>query len=95
MAQLGALCISNLCATKPTTNQQDEAITTSIIHLAQQLNLEVVAEGVETFEQATLLQQHKCDLLQGYYYARPAILENLKLKYTPLVETGIDLQISP
>ena len=78
-----------------TTNQQDEAITTSIIHLAQQLNLEVVAEGVETFEQATLLQQHKCDLLQGYYYARPAILENLKLKYTPLVETGIDLQISP
>ncbi|MEK5768251.1 sensor domain-containing protein [Acinetobacter schindleri] len=77
-----------------TTNQQDEAITTSIIYLAQQLNLEVVAEGVETVEQAILLYQHKCDLLQGYFYARPAILENLQLKYTPLVETGIDLQIS-
>jgi len=48
--------------------------------LAQQLNLEVVAEDVETFEQAILLQQHKCDLLQGYYYAKPAILENLQLK---------------
>ncbi|QZD35124.1 diguanylate cyclase/phosphodiesterase (GGDEF & EAL domains) with PAS/PAC sensor(s) [Acinetobacter lwoffii] len=48
--------------------------------MAQQLNLEVVAEGVETFEQAILLQQHKCDLLQGYYYAKPAILENLQLK---------------
>lgn len=77
-----------------TTNQQDEAITTSIIHLAQQLNLEVVAEGVETVEQVILLYQHKCDLLQGYFYARPAILENLQLKYTPSVETRIDLKIS-
>ncbi|WP_425917650.1 bifunctional diguanylate cyclase/phosphodiesterase [Acinetobacter sp. TSRC1-2] len=67
-----------------TINNQDAAIVQSIIHLAHQLNLEVVAEGVETLKQASLLYQQGCDLLQGYFYAKPAPLTDLKLMYTEL-----------
>ena len=67
-----------------TINDQDAAIVQSIIHLAHQLNLEVVAEGVETLDQASLLYQQNCDLLQGYFYARPAPITDLKLIYMSL-----------
>ena len=67
-----------------TINNQDAAIVQSIIHLAHQLNLEVVAEGVETLKQASLLYQQGCDLLQGYFYAKPAPITDLKLIYTAL-----------
>lgn len=48
------------------------AITTSIIALAKALRKQVVAEGVETEEQLLFLREHKCDLIQGYYYS-PAL----------------------
>src|SRR5690606_24822308 len=67
-----------------TINNHDAAIVQSIIHLAHQLNLEVVAEGVETLKQASLLYQQGCDLLQGYFYAKPAPITDLKLIYTAL-----------
>lgn len=66
------------------SNHQDAALVKSIIQLAHQLNLEVVAEGVETLEQARLLHQQSCDLLQGYFYARPAPMTDLKLTYMSL-----------
>jgi diguanylate cyclase (GGDEF)-like protein len=47
------------------------AIVTAIIAMAHALSLEVVAEGVETPEQQTLLQRLKCDYLQGYLFSRP------------------------
>lgn len=47
------------------------AISTSIIALAHQLGLEVIAEGVETEEQLAFLVRHGCDAIQGYYYSRP------------------------
>ena len=62
-----------------TESDRDAAIVQSIIHLAHQLNLEVVAEGVETLKQAAFLYQQGCDLLQGYFYARPAPITELKL----------------
>jgi diguanylate cyclase (GGDEF)-like protein/PAS domain S-box-containing protein len=67
-----------------TISVQDAAIVRSIIFLAHQLNLEVVAEGVETLEQAILLYQHDCDLFQGYFYARPAPISDLNSKFLPL-----------
>ena len=68
----------------------NEAITAAIIAMASALNLEVVAEGVETREQMQLLQKRGCPLMQGYYFSRPlpladvsALLFDLQAKGPP------------
>jgi len=52
-------------------NKSDAAITTAIIAMAHSLNLDVVAEGVETEEQLRFLKRHGCDRVQGYLTGRP------------------------
>ncbi|HEV3037401.1 MAG TPA: EAL domain-containing protein [Candidatus Angelobacter sp.] len=47
------------------------AIVRAIVALAQQLGLRVVAEGVETAEELDLLRRLGCDLMQGYFFAKP------------------------
>lgn len=47
------------------------ALTRGIIDLGHSLNMKVIAEGVETKVQLQYLKQHKCDLIQGYYFAQP------------------------
>lgn len=54
-----------------TTSDKDAAIATSIIQLAHNLGLEVVAEGVETEEQLNALDALGCDIAQGFYFSRP------------------------
>jgi diguanylate cyclase (GGDEF)-like protein/PAS domain S-box-containing protein len=49
----------------------DMAIADAIIGMAQGLHLDVIAEGVETAEQAAYLQAHGCRSAQGYYYSVP------------------------
>jgi len=50
---------------------QDTTILTAVIGLARSLNLRVIAEGVETFEELAFLHGQKCDEVQGYYFSRP------------------------
>ena len=50
----------------------DGLIVQTIVGMARNLGLEVIAEGVETIEQRDLLAQHGCTLYQGYLLARPA-----------------------
>jgi diguanylate cyclase (GGDEF)-like protein/PAS domain S-box-containing protein len=49
----------------------DASIVTTVLNMAQSLNLRVVAEGVETPEELAFLQLHRCDEAQGYYFSRP------------------------
>jgi EAL domain-containing protein (putative c-di-GMP-specific phosphodiesterase class I) len=49
------------------------AIAKSVIVMAKALRKKVVAEGVETAEQLAFLREYGCDLVQGYYYARPLV----------------------
>jgi diguanylate cyclase (GGDEF)-like protein len=49
----------------------DSAVVTAILAMAHNLDLEVVAEGVETPAQADLLRGHGCAIAQGYLYGRP------------------------
>ena len=48
-----------------------------IIPLGHQMELEVVAEGVETTEQEQILQGLGCDVAQGYHYAKPLVFDDL------------------
>ncbi|MCR4939846.1 MAG: EAL domain-containing protein [Treponemataceae bacterium] len=41
------------------------------ITLAKKLNMKIVAEGIETREQVDFLKQNGCDLIQGFYFAKP------------------------
>ncbi|HLD23388.1 MAG TPA: EAL domain-containing protein, partial [Sulfuricurvum sp.] len=52
-------------------DEDDRAITKAIIALAQSLNLEIIAEGVETREQKEFLVQNGCENIQGYLYSKP------------------------
>jgi diguanylate cyclase (GGDEF)-like protein len=52
-------------------NNQNAAIVQAIVILAHQLNMNVVAEGVETLEQKEYLKAIGCEFAQGYYFAKP------------------------
>ncbi|WP_404328692.1 EAL domain-containing protein [Mesobacillus maritimus] len=53
------------------SNMNDKTIVTTIISMAHNLNLNVVAEGIQTKEQLIYLQQHLCDEGQGYFFTKP------------------------
>ena len=56
----------------------DAAIVASIIALAHNLKLSVIAEGVETADQLAYLGRHGCDAMQGYYFSRPLAAPDLE-----------------
>jgi diguanylate cyclase (GGDEF)-like protein/PAS domain S-box-containing protein len=56
-------------------NANDAAVAQTIITLADSLRLGVVAEGVETGAQRAFLEQHGCNLFQGYLFAKPMPIE--------------------
>ena len=60
-----------------TTNEADLDLVKAIISMAQSLGLTVVAEGVETEEQALVLNELRCNYLQGYYYSKPVTAKGL------------------
>ncbi|WP_137935796.1 EAL domain-containing protein [Chitinivorax sp. B] len=54
-----------------TTDSEDAAIASAIISMAHNLQMHVIAEGVETNEQLRFLRAKGCDQIQGYYFSRP------------------------
>jgi len=65
-------------------DEDDAAISKAVIALAKSLNLEIIAEGVETKEQKDFLVANECNNIQGYYYSKPVSAEAMQ----KLLESG-------
>jgi diguanylate cyclase (GGDEF)-like protein len=74
---LNALKIDKSFVQSVESNDRGGPISNMIIGLGQNLGLEVIAEGVETQGQLAYMQEHGCDIAQGYLYARPESPEDL------------------
>jgi diguanylate cyclase (GGDEF)-like protein/PAS domain S-box-containing protein len=66
------------------------AIVVAIVSMGRSLNMRVVAEGVETPEEARFLLAHHCDEAQGYYFSRPVPAAH----FAKLLEAGIPKEVS-
>ena len=76
MAQLKRLPVDELKIDKSfvldvVNNKDDAIIVRSTIDLAHNMNLAVVAEGVESLAALTLLKEWHCDMAQGFYLSKP------------------------
>ena len=67
-----------------TTDADDEGLVAAIIVMAHQLNIRVVAEGVETEAQLAFLREHGCDEYQGYFFSRPKPATDLRATLSTL-----------
>lgn len=57
-------------------------IVSKVIELAKKLNMKIVAEGIESKEQVEFLTGQDCDLIQGYFYAKPMPVAEFAQKYS-------------
>jgi EAL domain-containing protein (putative c-di-GMP-specific phosphodiesterase class I) len=53
------------------TGEKNQEIVNAIVQLAHHLNMETIAEGIETEAERTMLEQFNCDFGQGYWFSRP------------------------
>lgn len=75
---IDALKVDRSFVTRMSDDPREMAIVTTIISLAHALDLKVVAEGVETAQQAQLLRLLKCDQAQGYLIAKPQAADDVR-----------------
>jgi EAL domain-containing protein (putative c-di-GMP-specific phosphodiesterase class I) len=70
------------CATRKT----DTSILAAIVTMGHALGLKVLAEGVETKEQARVLREQECDEVQGFLFSRPVLPDALTPMLKPLIK---------
>jgi len=75
-----------------TTSREQKRLLRSIIDIAKALNIEVIAEGVETQEHAKLLTRLGCDILQGYAIAYPVPAAEMLARLTEDQQLGLVAQ---
>jgi EAL domain-containing protein (putative c-di-GMP-specific phosphodiesterase class I) len=68
-----------------TSSPDETSIVAAVISMGRSLKLRVVAEGVETQEELSFLQAHRCDEAQGYFFSRPVPPQ----QFAKLLEAGI------
>ncbi|MDH5612593.1 MAG: EAL domain-containing protein [Gammaproteobacteria bacterium] len=61
--------------------ENDQIMVSSILDMAKQFNLKVVAEGVETEDQFDFLKSRKCDIYQGFYFSKPLTDDEFRAFY--------------
>ncbi|WP_234399788.1 putative bifunctional diguanylate cyclase/phosphodiesterase [Paenibacillus popilliae] len=67
----------------------DAAIVSAIIAMGHNMNMRVIAEGVETEEQFRFLQKHNCDEIQGFYFSPPLSCQRFEQLFREQCETRI------
>jgi len=78
---IDAIKIDRSFVIRMTDDAQDMTIVTTIISLAHSLDAQVVAEGVETRDQARLLRLVRCDQIQGYLVGRPEPAQDVTARF--------------
>lgn len=78
MLPIGQLKIDKTFINSITKQEKLEKLVQGLVQFGQSLNLQVVAEGVETAEQFDLLKQVGCDAVQGYYVSLPISAEEVE-----------------
>ncbi|MBO0959343.1 EAL domain-containing protein [Neobacillus sp. MM2021_6] len=76
------------------TNTNNATIVKTIIAMAHQLNMEIIAEGVETEGQLHFLQENLCPEVQGFLFCRPLPLDEIKENFYDLVNAGKQYSVS-
>lgn len=59
-------------------DDENNLIVSAILFLAHELNIKVVAEGVETYQQFNYLKQKNCEEIQGYYFSKPLPIQDFE-----------------
>lgn len=59
------------------SNKRKRDLLETIVHLAKQFDMSILAEGVETYDQAVMLEQTEIHMMQGYYFSKPLSEETL------------------
>ncbi|WLG98892.1 EAL domain-containing protein [Pseudomonas beijingensis] len=76
---LDVIKIDRSCICDTSSVSEDKALTEAIIAMGRTLSLTVVAQGVETKEQADFLRDNACDEFQGFYFNKPVPADQFKL----------------
>ncbi len=74
---INSLKIDRSFVSDVTTNAADAGIVRAVVEMAHGMKLNVIAEGVETKDQFSYLQQYGCDEMQGYWFSKPLPVEAL------------------
>ena len=76
--RLGCLKVDRSFVSGTGNSSGDQSIVRAVIALGKTLDMKIVAEGVETLEQANFLRQSGCDDAQGYFYSKPVSPDHIQ-----------------
>ena len=72
------------------TNERSQEIVSTLAKMSKGFNIDILAEYVETEQQKEFLKESKCDMIQGYYYAKPMPIEEFEERYKELEKKDMD-----
>jgi diguanylate cyclase (GGDEF)-like protein/PAS domain S-box-containing protein len=76
--KIDGIKIDQLFVRNISCESENAGITSAMVKLAHHLNLDVIAEGVETIEELKFLCEHECTNVQGYLYSKPLCIEEFE-----------------
>lgn len=71
-------------------SQKGRAVISTVVDLAKNLDMQVISEGVETVEQVDFLQDIKCHMVQGYFFAKPMPIKEFEELWTKDLASAAD-----